>query len=231
MLTQLKATRTAKKWAGLVAVSTVLGVSAPVFAQEQQALVASAQTTFSDFIRDPDMKWIQNNLGRAKGVLIAPEVLKAGFIVGGSGGRAVLYGRDKDGQWAGPAFYNLGAASVGFQAGVQVSQTVTLVMTDKAFNKLLSDSVKLGGDASVAVGPVGAGANAAVLADFVAFSRSKGLYGGLNLEGSVVSPANDWNNAYYGRSVLPPDIVVRHEVRNTQGDQLAADIGRASTYR
>jgi lipid-binding SYLF domain-containing protein len=224
-------TITAKKLAGFVALSTILGVSAPVFAQDQQALVASAQTTFSDFVRDPQMTWFRDHLGQSKGVLIAPEMLKAGFIFGGSGGRAVLYARGEQGQWIGPAFYNLAAASVGFQAGIQVSQTVTLVMTEKGMNKLLSDSVKLGGDASIAVGPVGAGANSALLADFVAFSRSKGLYGGLNLEGSVVSPANDWNQAYYGRAVLAPDILVRHDVRTPQGDQLAADIGRASTIR
>ena len=65
----------------------------------------------------------------------------------------------------------------------------------------------------------------------MAFSRSKGLYGGLNLEGSVISPANDWNNTYYGKSVLPPDIVVRGDARNPQGEALAMDIAKASTAR
>ncbi len=140
-------------------------------------------------------------------MLIAPEIVKAGWIFGGSGGRAVLYAKNGN-KWSGPAFYNIGAASVGFQAGLSVSQTITLVMTEKGLNSLLANSVKLGGDASVAAGPVGAGAASDVTTDFVAFSRSKGLYGGLNLEGSVISPANDWNNTYYGKSVLPPDIVV-----------------------
>lgn len=222
------------KLACLAAATTVLGLgAAQVHAQEQQALVASARSTFSDFVRDPEMTWFRDHLGSAKAVLIAPEVVKAGWIFGGSGGRAALYARDAEdhNRWVGPAFYNLGAASVGFQAGLQVSQTVTLVMTDKGLNKLLSDSVKLGGDASVAVGPVGAGANSDITSDFVSFSRSKGLYGGLNLEGSVVSPSKEWNAAYYGKPVLPPDIIVRHDVRNTDGDQLAADIGRASSYR
>src|SRR6266436_4328883 len=159
---------------------------------------------------------------------IAPQIVKAGWIFGGSGGRAVLYARDGTGRWAGPAFYNVVAASVGFQAGLSVSQTVTLVMTDKGLNSLLANSVKLGGDASIAAGPVGAGANSDVTTDFVAFSRSKGLYGGLNLEGSVISPADEWNSAYYGKNVLPPDIVVRGDARNPQGEQLAGDIGRAA---
>ncbi|MEO8738810.1 MAG: lipid-binding SYLF domain-containing protein [Casimicrobiaceae bacterium] len=220
--------RAAKKWLALMAMTTVVGISAPAIAQEQQALVTSAQSTFQDFLRDPDMNWFRANVNRARGVLIAPEILKVGWIFGGSGGRAVLYARNAQGKWEGPAFYNIGAASVGFQAGLSVSQTVTLVMTEKGLNTLLANSVKLGGDASIAAGPVGAGANSDVTTDFVAFSRSKGLYGGLNLEGSVISPANDWNNAYYGKTVLPPDIVVRGAAHNAQGDALAADIGRAA---
>ena len=222
----------AKELFALMVVAMLLGVGAsPARAQEQQALVVSAEATFSDFVRDPEMKWFRDHLGRARAVLIAPEVVKAGWIFGGSGGRAVLYARDAQGRWVGPAFYNLGAASVGFQAGLQVSQTVTLVMTDEALNKVLSDSVKLGGDASVAAGPVGVGANSDLTADFVSFSRSKGLYGGLNLEGSMLSPANEWNAAYYGKAVLPPDIIVRYDAWNPQGDRLAADIGRAASYR
>jgi lipid-binding SYLF domain-containing protein len=212
-----------------IAVASVACISAPAVAQQdQQALVTAAQTTFSDFVRDPDMTWFRANVGKARAVLIAPEIVKAGWIFGGSGGRAVLYARDSQGKWAGPAFYNIGAASVGFQAGISVSQTTTLVMTEKGLNTLLANSVKLGGDASVAAGPVGAGASSDITTDFVAFSRSKGLYGGLNLEGSVISPANDWNNAYYGKNVLPPDILVRGDTHNPQGEQLAADIGRAA---
>lgn len=232
MQMQSKSVHHARRWLGVLAAATVVIVSAPALAQQDQnQLVTSAQTTFSDFQRDPDMTWFRANVGKARAVLIAPEIVKAGWIFGGSGGRAVLYARDTNGRWSGPAFYNIGAASVGFQAGLSVSQTVTLVMTDKGLNSLLANSVKLGGDASIAAGPVGAGANSDITTDFVAFSRSKGLYGGLNLEGSVISPANDWNSAYYGKSVLPPDILVRGDARNPQGEQLAADIGRAATIR
>jgi len=232
MQMQSKSFHGARQWLGILAAAAVVGVSAPALAQQDQnLLVTSAQTTFRDFQRDPDMTWFRANVSRAKAVLIAPEIVKAGWIFGGSGGRAVLYARDVNGRWSGPAFYNIGAASVGFQAGLSVSQTVTLVMTEKGLNTLLADSVKLGGDAAVAAGPVGAGANSDITTDFVAFSRSKGLYGGLNLEGSVIAPANDWNNAYYGKSVLPPDILVRGDARNPQGEQLAADIGRAANLR
>ena len=232
MQMQSKSFHGARQWLGILAAAAVVGVSAPALAQQDQnLLVTSAQTTFRDFQRDPDMTWFRANVSRAKAVLIAPEIVKAGWIFGGSGGRAVLYARDANGRWSGPAFYNIGAASVGFQAGLSVSQTVTLVMTDKGLNSLLANSVKLGGDASIAAGPVGVGANSDITTDFVAFSRSKGLYGGLNLEGSVIGPANDWNNAYYGKTVLPPDILVRGDARNPQGEQLAADIGRAANLR
>ena len=229
MLWNTHAGNTVRRWVAPVAIATLIA-SGSAFAQsEQQELVNGSETTFANFMRDPDMTWLQRNIVRAKGVLIAPTVVKAGFILGGSGGRAVLYSRNEQtGRWTGPAFYNIAAASVGFQAGVAVSETVTLVMTDKGMNTLMVSSVKLGGDASVAAGPVGADANRDVTTDFVAFSRSKGVYGGLNLEGSVIDVAENWNRSYYGMPVLPPDILVRATAHNEQGDRLAAELGRAS---
>ena len=106
--------------------------------------MSDAQTTLSNFLRDPDQTWIQENLGRAKAVMIAPQIVKAGFIFGGSGGRAVLVARDGR-TWAGPAFYDLATASVGFQAGVEVSEAVIVVMTDKGLNSLLATLVQDGG--------------------------------------------------------------------------------------
>jgi lipid-binding SYLF domain-containing protein len=208
----------------------VLASSHALAQAEQQALVDDAETTLSHFMRDPDMTWLQRNIGRARGVLIAPQVVKAGWVFGGSGGRAVVFARDDaTGKWNGPAFYNVGAASVGFQAGVEVSETMTLVMTDKGMNSLLASSAKLGGDASVAAGPVGAGAKTDITTDFVAFSRSKGVYGGLNLEGSVIAVADNWNRSYYGTGVLPPEILQRPMVHNPQADRLAAELGRAAS--
>ena len=225
--------RAARTWLGLFALaSTVLWNGSALAQTEQQDLVNSAETTFSNFIRDPDMTWLQQHIGTARAVLIAPQIVKAGFIFGGSGGRGVLFIRNEQtGRWEGPAFYNLATASVGFQAGVAVTENVTLVMTDKGVNSLFADSVKIGGDASVAAGPVGAGAKADITTDFIAFSRGKGLYGGLNLDGTVISVANTWNESYYGRGVLPPDILLRASVHNVQADRLAAALSRATTQR
>ena len=214
----------------VAAMAATILYTAPALAQsEQQKLVNSASKTLSNFLRDPDMTWLQNNIGRAKAVLIAPQIAKAGFIFGGSGGRAVLIAHESPaGKWGGPAFYTLATASVGFQAGVSVSENVTLVMTEKGLNSLLANSVKVGADASVAAGPIGAGAKSDIVADLVTFSRAKGVYGGLNLDGTVIAPSNDWNNAYYGKNVLPPDILIRMSAHNKQSDALLNQVAKAA---
>lgn len=212
----------------LIAVMLTPCASQAVAPSEPDALVSDARTTLSNFVRDPAQTWIQKNLGRAKAILIAPQIVRAGFILGGSGGRALLIARD--GQiWTGPAFYTLGTASVGFQAGVDVSEAIIVVMTDKGLNALLSSSFKIGGDASVAAGPVGAGASSTVTADLITFTRAKGLYGGLNLDGTIVNTNVPWNDAYYGRSnVLPPDILIRKAVTSPKSSALLADVARAA---
>ena len=199
---------------------------------EQQKLIADAEKVLSNFLRDPDMGWLQRNIGRSKALMIAPEILKAGFIFGGSGGRALVVARDQaSGKWVGPAFYVLATGSVGFQAGISVSEGVTMVMTEKGFNSLLATSFKMGGDASVAAGPVGAGAKSDIVADLITFNRAKGVYGGLNFDGTVVTAADDWNQAYYGKKVLPPDILVRGTVSNKGADKLLSQVTAATAKK
>jgi lipid-binding SYLF domain-containing protein len=212
-----------------VAAWAAFAASTAMAQADQRGLVADATVTLSHFLNDPDMTWLQRNVKRAKAVLVAPQITKAGFILGGSGGRGVVVARDaKSGTWVGPAFYTLATASIGFQAGVSVSEVVTLVMTDKGMNSLLSDSVKLGGDAAVAAGPVGAGAQSNLSADFVSFSRSTGVYGGINFDGTVVSTADEWNRAYYGQKVQAPDILVRMTVHNKQASELLNIVAAAA---
>jgi lipid-binding SYLF domain-containing protein len=212
----------------LVATAALAFVPVSASAQsEQQALVNKAESTLSNMLRDPEMTWLQQNIGRARGVLIAPEIVKAGFIFGGSGGRAVLLAKE-GGKWHGPSFYTMATASVGFQAGVSVSEVVTLVMTEKGMNSMLSANFKIGGDASVAAGPVGAGAKSDVTADLIAFSRAKGVYGGVNVDGTLVNLSDDWNKAYYGKPVQPVDILVKGAVHNKGADKLVADVARAA---
>jgi lipid-binding SYLF domain-containing protein len=97
-------------------------------------------------------------------------------------------------------------------------------MTDKGLNSLMASTLKIGGDASIAAGPVGAGAKSTVTADLVSFTRAKGVYGGLNLDGTVVNTNIDWNDAYYGKkNVLPPDILIRHSVHSGKAAGLLGD--------
>lgn len=219
--------------AALMVAALAASFSPAVLAQaDQRKLVSAATQTLSGFLNDPDMPWLRNNFNRAKAVLIAPRVTKAGFIVGGSGGRALVIARNaKTGKWVGPAFYVLATASVGFQAGVSVSETVSLVMTEKGLDSLLSDSFKLGGDVSVAAGPIGSGAQSNLVADFISFSRSKGIYGGLSLDGTVASTADKWNRLYYGHAVSAADILVRESVRHKQANELINVVAAAAKDR
>lgn len=196
--------------------------SPPGHAQaDQRSLVTAATVTFASFRSDPGMTWLQRNLGRAKAVVIAPSITKAGLILGASGGRAVVVARDpKSGKWVGPAFYTLATGSVGFQAGVAVMEMVALVMTEKGLNSLLSSSFKLGGEVAVAAGPVGAGARSDLVADVVSFSHATGVYGGVNFDGTVVSTSDEWNQIYYGKPVRASDILVGMTVHNKQASEL-----------
>ena len=221
--------------AGIVLCATAalaLFTSAAQAQGDQQKLVVEAEKSLSNFLRDPDMSWLQQNISRSKALIIAPEIVKAGFIFGGSGGRALVVARDPaSGKWVGPAFYIMATGSVGFQAGISVSEGVTMVMTNKGFNSLLATSFKMGGDASVAAGPVGAGAKSDIVSDLITFNRAKGVYGGLNFDGTVVTAADDWNQAYFGKKVLPPDILVRMNVTNRNADGLLAKVTAATAKK
>lgn len=193
---------------------------------EVQRLVDRTQVTFKEFMHDSTYSWLQRNLDRAKGVLIFPQVLKGGFVWGGSGGTGLLLVKDEGtGNWSQPAFYTMGSVTFGLQIGGEASEVFVLAMTRKAVDSLYSSSFKLGGDVSVAVGPVGVGAKANadipnVTADFITFTKSKGLYGGLNLEGAVIAVRDSLNEAYYGRTVRPMDIVEKHIVANRGSAEL-----------
>ena len=220
----------ARKAAAVVLIAGGLAGCAtqPVPRAEPERLVAEARTTLSNFIRDPNQTWIQDNLNQARAVLIAPQIVRAGFIFGGSGGRGVLLARDGR-VWAGPAFYDLATASVGFQAGVDVSEAIIVVMTERGLNSLLASTFKMGGDASIAAGPVGAGARSTVTADLITFTRAKGVFGGLNLDGTVVSTNIPWNDAYFGgTNILPPDILIRRTAKNPNAAPLLAEIAAAA---
>ena len=196
-------------------------------------LVAASESTLRTFAADPDMAWFDRNIGDAKGVLVVPRAFKGGFIWGGSAGNGVLLARDRNsGQWSHPAFYTLGSVTFGFQIGGEVSEVVLLVMTERGMDAMSTSNVKLGGDISVALGPVGAGAKAQI-ADILAFARTKGgLYAGLNLEGSVIKTRGDYNSSFYGEDeVSTADILFRGTARNGTAQPLRDTISRIAATR
>jgi lipid-binding SYLF domain-containing protein len=206
--------RKATRWL-FWAVLLCSGCSSAPTQEETHVKVDDAEKTLTNFLRDPQMTWLQQHLHEAKAVMISPQIIQAGFIVGGSGGSLLVIARNRSGTgWNGPAFYDIGTGSVGLQVGAQAAELVALVMTDKAVNSLLATSFKLGGDVSVAAGPIGAGAGAPVTADIITWTRTKGLYGGVNLTGTVITTADKANMAYYGNNGNPVAILIEGRVRN-----------------
>ena len=124
-----------------------------------------------------------------------------------------MVARQKDGSWSQPTFLTIGALSFGLQAGGEASESVLLVMSQRGMEHLLSTSVKLGADLSIAAGPLGAGAKAQTT-DILAFSRSRGLYGGVSLEGAVLKSRKKLNKAYYDASVPSGEIIYGNSVYN-----------------
>ena len=172
-------------------------------------------------------------LHRARGIMICPELVKASFIVGAQGGSGVLLSRDAaTNTWSYPAFYVLGAGSVGLQAGAQLSRVVFIIMNDRALNALMADEFKVGAEAGIAIVTLGAGAEASTTsaagADIFAFGQAMGLYGGIALQGGIIKPRLVYDHEYYGPSVRAQDIVLQLTARNPGADGLRNALARAS---
>jgi len=221
--------RLERVWVGLLAILWAISmVSFPVPASaaderiDADHLVEKARLAIDTMAADPNLEAFTDLLKKARGIFICPELLKGAFVVGISGGSGVFLVRGEQ-TWYGPAFYTIGGASFGLQIGGQASQVALVAMTERGVAALLSTSAKLGADAGIAVGPVGIGASAATAnlsADIISFSRAKGLYGGVSLDGAVVAVRDGLNDAYYGRKVRPTDILIRHDVTNPRAAEL-----------
>ena len=210
----------------------------PAWADEKQDathLVEKARLAFESFVEENNSGLFHELLPRAVGVFISPQVLKGGFIFGASGGNGVLLVRDKKtGEWSGPAFYTLGGVSFGVQIGGSASETILLVMTERGISSFLGHSLKLGADADMALGPYGAGVAASTAnlsADILSFSRSKGLFGGIAIDGAVVATREGLNQAYYGRQVSPADILVLHDVTNPHALGLIEEVSKSTAQK
>lgn len=192
-------------------------------------IVDRSAIAFNKLLRSPDPgPRVRKLMERAKGVLIFPQILKGAFFIGGEGGSGALMSRQANGAWSYPAFYTMGSLSFGLQVGGESSQAVLLIMTQKGFDSILDDQVKLGADISAAVGPKGAGAEASTTtaagADIYTYSLSQGLFVGASLEGAVIAKRSDLNDAFYKQQVSPRQIVRDNAVENPDADDLRAAV-------
>jgi lipid-binding SYLF domain-containing protein len=193
---------------------------------EQRSLIDQATITVDHMRNDPAFGPARSMLGRARAVLIIPALVKGGFIFGAEGGNGVLLERHGE-RWSHPAFYTMGSASFGFQAGLEKAEIAMLVMSDKALRALEDGDVKLGAGAGLTVATLSGGAEAGtpsnLAGDLIVWTSATGLYGGLTLNGSVIKPRNEWNEAYYGASVTVPTILA-DKVNNADATPLRAKL-------
>ncbi len=198
---------------------------------DQTELVDRAKATLERMLADREYATFKRMLPNAKAALIVPSLFRAGFVVGGEGGSGVLLSRNPANEWSYPAFMYVAAGSVGLQIGVQEAEVALLIMTDNGLFQVTTNEFRMGVDASVAAGPTGAGRQASTTfnfgADIYSFSRTRGLYGGVSFDGSIIRPRLEWNRAFYGRSASTRQIIIQREVANPSADQLRATLQRA----
>jgi SH3 domain-containing YSC84-like protein 1 len=202
-----------------VVLTLSLAPLAPAKAPDEQKVqdrLKNAGEVMHEILNIPD-DIPQNLLDKARCVVVLPSVLKAAFVVGGSYGRGVLIcrtGPHFEGSWGAPAMYALEGGSIGFQIGGEATDFVILVMNDRGANSLLHSKVKLGGDASAAAGPVGrtasADTDAYMRAEMLTYSRARGAFAGVSLEGSSLRPDGDANAELYGKGVTAGKIITEH---------------------
>jgi SH3 domain-containing YSC84-like protein 1 len=182
--------------------------------QKQEERLQNSGTVMSEILKVPD-DIPQDLLDKAKCVVVIPSVLKAAFIVGGSYGRGAMIcrgGKTPSGGWGIPAMMVLEGGSVGFQIGGEATDFVLLIMNELGENSLLHSKVKLGGDVSAAAGPVGrtaqADTDAYMRSEILTYSRARGLFAGISLEGASLRADDEGNEALYGRNINAAEIVL-----------------------
>lgn len=223
-----------KAWpARLCATLVIILTSAlPAAADDAQKLVDDAAAMIRAMAADSFWDDFAEAYAEARGVVLVPDFLEAGLIIGAGGGQCLVLARSgADGAWSAPSFCLVGEASIGFQIGFQKSEIVMLVMNDGALEEVLSGTAKFGGDAGLALGLIGAGIEGATTLnadiDIYAFSRAQGLYGGIKLDGGWIEPDDTYNQAYYGRAVTSRHIVIDNRVSNPAANPLIAALAEA----
>src|SRR5436190_9118726 len=184
--------------------------ASPALASDETRLLAHASDTVDDLRHSPNFGNARRAMRHARAVLIVPALVKGGFIFGAEGGSGVLLARTRGG-WSSPAFYTLGSASFGFQAGIQKAEVIMIISTDRALRAIERSKFKLGAGAGITVVNLGAGVEGAtsgnLSGDIVVWSQAEGVYGGISLNGSVVAPDDKSNARFYNGTVDVETIV------------------------
>jgi SH3 domain-containing YSC84-like protein 1 len=183
-----------------------------------QAVVDHALVTLQDLRHDKEFGNALHLIPRARAVLIAPQIFKAGFFFGGEGGRAVLMARGANGTWSNPAFYTVASGSFGLQIGAQESEMIMFIMSERALQALMSNRFEIGANAGIAVATLGSTVAGATTtnagADIIVWASSSGVYAGVSLAGTLVQPQTDMDSAYYGRTLNSRQIVLERLAHN-----------------
>ena len=193
-------------------------------ATDEEILVTEAELTLQKLLKDENLAGMPDYLNRARAVYIVPALFKGGFVLGAEGGQGIILAKGSDGSWSSPAFYTMAGGSIGLQAGGQISEVVFTIMNDEALKAIMEDNFKMGGDISVAIGPIGAGLEAGTTtnfdADVYAFSHAVGFFGGGSLEGTAILNDEDDNQTYYGTAAPPEAILLERRFNNPQSEPL-----------
>jgi len=230
-----------KRWIALIAgtlLAAAPAATASPVGKTERDRVENAGRVMRDILNVPD-DIPQGLLDHARCVVVMPSVLKAAFVVGGTYGRGAMVCRtspDFTGPWGAPSMMALEGGSFGLQIGGEATDFVFLIMNDSGANSLLKSKVKLGGDASAAAGPVGRTASAdtdvAMRAEILTYSRARGVFAGISLEGSTLRPDGDANRNLYGRTVSPRRIVREGEADAPPAAQMLIErLNTASPHR
>ena len=195
----------------VIFVSSFLCV-APVFAGVKgREKVEQAILTLDEIMEIPEKGMPPSLLANAKAIAILPNVIKAGVVIAGRFGRGIMLVRNKSGQWGHPIFITIGGGSLGFQIGAQATDVILVFKSTRGTEKIFRGKMTLGADAAVAAGPVGrrieASTDETFRAGILSYSRSRGLFAGVSLEGSILSVDDEWNKDFYDRSVKAEDLL------------------------
>ncbi len=215
-----------------------LVATAPLFAgNKEQDRLENTGVVMQEIMNTPE-NIPQEVIDKAECVIVFPSVLKAAFVIGASYGRGAMVcrtGKNFRGPWGAPAMYALEGGSIGFQIGGQATDLVLLVMNDNGASSILDSKVKLGADASVAAGPVGrdasADTDAYMRAEVLSYSRSRGLFAGISLEGSTLRPDDDATADVYGRKLTAREIVLGGKIQIPKSGRLLVAVLQKNSPR